>query len=167
MDYICSYRSPLGVIRLAADSDGLAGLWFEGQKGPDGAVSAASGSAEPPALNLAVRWLDIYFSGGIPDFLPPLSLRGSPFRLAVWELLLQIPYGCTRTYGEIAADLARQRGLAKMSAQAVGGAVGHNPVSLIVPCHRVIGAGGKLVGYAGGVRRKEYLLKLEGAELWR
>ena len=106
-----------------------------------------------PVFHEAARWLDLYFSGQEPAFTPPLCLQGSPFRRAVWDLLLQIPYGQRMTYGELAAKLARQRGLDSMSAQAVGGAVGHNPISLIVPCHRVVGSQGNLTGYAGGLQR--------------
>ncbi|RDU51552.1 6-O-methylguanine DNA methyltransferase [Helicobacter sp. MIT 00-7814] len=108
------------------------------------------------------KWLDEYFSAKIPNFTPPLAICTSAFRQSVWEILLSIPYGETMTYGEIAQILARQRGKAKMSARAVGTAVGHNPISLIIPCHRVIGSNNSLTGYAAGVDKKEYLLKLEG-----
>ena len=120
--------------------------------------------------NLAVfdqtrRWLDLYFSGREPGFTPALNPLGSAFRRAVWEILLKIPYGKTTTYGQIACEIAAARGLAKMSAQAVGGAVGHNEISIIIPCHRVIGAHGNLTGYAGGIDRKIKLLKLEGVDM--
>lgn len=111
------------------------------------------------------KWLDIYFSGKEPDFMPPVHMIGSPFRLSVWELLRQIPYGETVTYGELAKMVAEKRGLSRMSAQAVGGAVGHNEISIIVPCHRVVGSDGSLTGYAGGVDRKERLLTLEGVDM--
>ena len=120
---------------------------------------------ELPALEMAKTWLDIYFSGKEPDFMPPIHLTGSPFRLSVWKLLQQIPYGKTMTYGELARRIAGQRGISHMSAQAVGGAVGHNPISIIVPCHRVVGSDGSLTGYAGGVERKEQLLALEGVDM--
>ena len=110
------------------------------------------------------RWLDIYFAGREPDFLPPLHLAGSPFRQEVWALLRQIPYGETTTYRALAEAVARKRGLRRMSAQAVGGAVGHNPSSIIVPCHRVVGSDGSLTGYAGGIDKKMRLLTLENAE---
>ena len=113
----------------------------------------------------AKRWLDIYFSGREPDFLPPLHPLGTPFRRAVWELLLQIPYGRTVTYGELARRLAAKQGLVHMSAQAVGGAVGHNPISILIPCHRVVGSGGSLTGYAGGIDKKVRLLELEGTDM--
>ena len=115
-----------------------------------------------PVFTEACRWLDIYFSGKEPLFTPPLTLRASPFRQAVWEIILTIPYGKTMTYGEIAKRIAMQKGILQMSAQAVGNAVGHNPISLIIPCHRVVGSDGSLTGYAGGIDRKVKLLKLEG-----
>jgi len=146
--------SPLGEILLTAEGDALTGVWFtDGKYTP--AIKEA-GSRETPALALGKRWLEIYFSGQEPDFLPPLRLTGTPFQEAVWALLLKIPYGQTVTYGELAARLGK-----KMSAQAVGGAVGKNPISIIVPCHRVIGADGSLTGYAGGLDRKRFLLELE------
>ena len=112
------------------------------------------------------RWLDIYFQGKEPDFQPPFSFScGSKFQQEVWKILLSIPYGKTMTYGEIAACIAKQRGLTRMSAQAVGGAVGHNPISIIVPCHRVVGTDGSLTGYAGGIDKKVGLLKLEHADM--
>ena len=118
-----------------------------------------------PVLGDACRWLDVYFSGQEPDFLPPLHPHGSEFQLAVWELLLQIPYGQTTTYGALARQLAARRGLSRMSAQAVGGAVGHNPISLLIPCHRVVGTNGSLTGYAGGLDKKIRLLELEHADM--
>ena len=120
---------------------------------------------ETPILKEAKRWLDIYFTGREPDFMPPLHPIGSAFRQSVWEILLQIPYGQTVTYGEIARQLADKQGIAKMSAQAVGGAVGHNEISVIIPCHRVVGTSGSLTGYAGGVDKKAALLKLERADM--
>ncbi len=120
---------------------------------------------ELPVFDAVKTWLDIYFSGKEPDFMPPIHLTGSPFRLSVWKLLQQIPYGKTMTYGELARRIAGQRGLLHMSAQAVGGAVGHNPISIIVPCHRVVGSDGSLTGYAGGVDKKQRLLALEGVDL--
>ena len=174
MPYTAKYRSPMGEILLAADEVGLTGLWFEGQKYY--ACSAGLEHMETkhftgeehsalPVFETVKVWLDIYFSGKEPDFMPPIHLTGSPFRLSVWKLLQQIPYGKTTTYGELARRIAGQRGLSHMSAQAVGGAVGHNPISIIVPCHRVAGADGSLTGYAGGVDRKERLLALEGADM--
>ena len=162
---ICHYESPLGGVLLAADEIGLTGLWFDGQKSFARGLPADRVERETPALLEAKRWLDIYFSGKEPDFTPPLHPIGSAFRQAVWTVLLQIPYGQTTTYGEIARQLAGTAGLSRMSAQAVGGAVGHNDISLIIPCHRVVGASGSLTGYAGGVDKKVKLLELERADM--
>lgn len=161
MTYIQHYASPLGGILLAADDIGLTGLWFDGQKYYADNLPAEHIERETPILVEAKRWLDVYFTGNEPDFKPPLHPVGSAFRLAVWELLLQIPYGQTVTYGELARQLAEKQGAEHMSAQAVGGAVGHNPISLIIPCHRVVGTHGSLTGYAGGIDRKTKLLELE------
>lgn len=161
----CCYASPLGDILLAADEVSLIGLWFEGQKYFASTLPAAHTVQETPPLTQARRWLDVYFSGQRPDFTPPLHLVGSPFRQAVWTLLLQIPYGQTTTYGALARQLAAQTGAARVSAQAVGGAVGHNAVSLIIPCHRVVGTNGSLTGYAGGLDRKIKLLELEKVDM--
>ena len=120
-----------------------------------------------PALSETGRWLDIYFTGKEPDFMPPLHPIGSAFRQSVWKILLQIPYGQTTTYGEIARQLAEKQGRSKMSAQAVGGAVGHNEISILIPCHRVVGTSGSLTGYAGGINKKIRLLELEHADMHR
>ena len=167
MTYIQHYDSPLGGILLAADEIGLTGLWFDGQKHFARGLSNERIAQETPILAEAKRWLDIYFTGKAPDFTPPLHPTGSEFRKAVWEILLQIPYGQTTTYGEIARQLAEKQGLARMSAQAVGGAVGHNEISIIIPCHRVVGTNGSLTGYAGGIHKKEQLLELERADMSR
>lgn len=163
MDYTAQYACELGRITLASDGSSITGLWFEGQKYY--AVSLGEEHEEKglPVFEQAKRWLDIYFSGREPGFTPPLALRGTPFRKEVWAILLTISYGQTCTYGEIAAKLAQKRHIPRMSSRAVGAAVGHNPVSLIVPCHRVIGADGSLTGYAGGLERKKRLLALEKA----
>ena len=163
MQYISHYHSPLGDILLAADSAGLTGLWFEGQKYFALYLDKEHEEKELPVFEEAKRWLDIYFSGKNPDFQVPLHFTGTDFQNEVWEILYAIPYGQTTTYGEIAAQLAKKRGLPRMSAQAVGGAVGHNEISIIVPCHRVVGASGRLKGYAGGIEKKIELLRLEGA----
>lgn len=162
MDFIHHYESPLGGITLAADVDALTGLWFDGQQHFGETLSADRQVASLPVLAEACRWLDCYFSGKTPGFTPALSLRGTPFRRLVWQQLLLIPYGQVITYGELADRLSGQTGR-RISARAVGGAVGHNPVSLIVPCHRVVGADGNLTGYAGGTERKAWLLQLEKA----
>lgn len=163
MTYIQHYDSPLGGILLAADEIGLTGLWFDGQKCFARDLSGERVEQETPALTEARRWLDIYFTGKEPDFLPPLHPTGSEFRKAVWEILLQIPYGQTTTYGEIARQFAEKQGLARMSAQAVGGAVGKNRISLLVLCRRAVGSNGSLTGCAGGIGKKIRLLEPEGA----
>ena len=167
MTYTQRYDSPLGGILLAADDVGLTGLWFDGQKYFARDLSDERIEQETPVLAEAKRWLDVYFTGKEPDFTPPLHPVGSAFRRSVWEILLQIPYGQTVTYGEIARQLAKKQGLDRMSAQAVGGAVGHNEISIIIPCHRVVGTGGSLTGYAGGIIKKEKLLELERADMRR
>lgn len=164
MTYTQTHESPLGRILLAADEVGLTGLWLDSQKYFGGTLPAELTERETPILCGAKRWLDLYFSGKEPRFTPPLHPFGSPFRKAVWEILLQIPYGQTITYGDIARRLASG---GKMSAQAVGGAVGHNQVSVIIPCHRVVGANGNLTGYAGGIAKKIALLELEGVDMSR
>ena len=155
MELVTGYRSPLGEIVLLFDGGALAGLWFAGQKYFPGDLPPVSEKADAPAVREVRRWLDVYFAGRDPGFMPPLAPRGSAFRQAVWAELLKIPYGGTATYGAIA------RALGCRSAQAVGGAVGHNPISILIPCHRVLGADGGLTGYAGGIERKRALLELE------
>lgn len=155
MTYTYNYSSPAGEILLAANDNGLTGLWFYGAKYFAAELEDERTEKLTPVLRQTLRWLDIYFSGSEPDFMPPLELHGSDFRRRVWAELEKIPYGETVTYGEIAKKLGVK------SAQAVGGAVGHNPVSIIVPCHRVLGADGSLTGYAGGTDKKARLLELE------
>ena len=157
MDYTFHYESPLGGITLASDGEHLIGLWFDGQAHFAETLAPENVEASLPVFDQTVRWLDVYFGGCVPNFTPPLRMRTTAFRRAVWETLLTIPYGQTATYGEIAARM----GLPPMSARAVGGAVGHNAISIIIPCHRVVGANGRLTGYAGGVERKAALLRLE------
>lgn len=163
MQYTTTYQSPLGEILLAADTVGLTGLWFEGEKYYALSLDPEHLEKEIPVFHQVKRWLDIYFSGQQPDFMPPLHMSGTTFQMAVWETLREIPYGQTTTYGAIARKIARQRGLSKMSAQAVGQAVGRNELSILVPCHRVVGTNGSLTGYAGGIDKKIQLLQLEGA----
>ena len=165
MVYTFEYYSPLGPITLACDGEAVIGLWFNGQKHFGSILPRETEAAAHPLLADAARWLDIYFTGRKPDFTPPLHPVGSAFRQAVWEILLQIPYGQTTTYGEIARQLAAKLGLPRMSAQAVGGAVGHNEVSIIIPCHRVVGTSGSLTGYAGGIDKKVKLLELEHTDM--
>ena len=159
------YASPLGTIFLAADNGALAGLWLEGQKYFAATLDAQHEETMLPIFEQTRRWLDNYFGGNDPGPTPPLHLQGSPFRLAVWEILRQIPFGKTITYGEIAREIARRQGSKTVPAQAVGGAVGHNPVSIIVPCHRVVGSNGSLTGYAGGIDKKVKLLELERTDM--
>lgn len=165
MQYISHYQSPMGEILLAADEIGLTGLWFEGQKYFALYLDKEHEEKELPVFETAKRWLDIYFSGREPDFTVPLHFTGTDFQNEVWEILYSIPYGKTTTYGEIAKQIAARRGLPRMSAQAVGGAVGHNEISIIVPCHRVVGSNGSLTGYAGGIDKKVKLLELEKADM--
>lgn len=161
MRYTDNYVSPMGNIVLAGDGTALTGLWFEGQKWFGAGLTDGAERAELPVFGQTKKWLDIYFGGGEPAFTPAVALRGSEFQIAVWNVLSAIPYGKTVTYGEIAKNLTAVTGR-KTSARAVGSAVGRNPVSIIVPCHRVLGADGSLTGYAGGVERKRELLRLEG-----
>jgi methylated-DNA-[protein]-cysteine S-methyltransferase len=162
MDFISHYDSPIGRMTMASDGTHLIGLWFDGQKHFASTLDKECEERDDlPFFDQTCRWLDIYFSGSVPDFTPALLLRANVFRRRVWEILLTIPYGHTMTYGEIARNIARERNLTSMSAQAVGSAVSHNPISLIIPCHRVIGANGSLTGYAGGIERKKWLLEME------
>ena len=159
MTYAAYYFSPLGRIVLMSDGTALTELDFaEGV--PE--ASAVHTQKDLPVFREVCRWLDVYFAGRDPGALPPLAPHGTAFQQAVWKVLRGIPYGTTTTYGGIAARIAAARG-GRMSAQAVGGAVGRNPISILIPCHRVIGTDGSLTGYAGGLDKKEYLLELEGA----
>ncbi len=162
MHYTSRYKSLLGGILLAADDVGLTGLWFEGQKHFGLYLDHEHEERELPLFAQVKKWLDIYFSGKEPNFTPPLHFIGTPFQNEVWEILATIPYGKTMTYGEIAKIIAKRKGIRRMSAQAVGGAVGRNEISIVVPCHRVLGSNGNLTGYAGGIDKKIALLQLEG-----
>lgn len=170
MTYLTSLSTPLGRVLLASGGEALTGaeavtaLWFEGQK--YFAAGLEPETAERPDLPVFRRteeWLRAYFAGRSLPPLPPLAPRGSPFRQAVWKLLLEIPSGETATYGALSERL-KASGI-PASPQAVGGAVGHNPISILIPCHRVVGADGSLTGYAGGLEKKRFLLELEGADL--
>ena len=165
MLYISHYQSPLGPILLAADAIGLTGLWFEGQKYFASRLDKEREEKEIPLFEKVKQWLDRYFSGKEPDFSVPLHFTGTAFQKEVWEILCSIPYGQTMTYGEIAKQLAAKKGLPRMSAQAVGGAVAHNEISILVPCHRVVGTRGSLTGYAGGIDKKVKLLTLEKVDM--
>lgn len=161
MVYTYYYESPLGEIRLASNGSELTGLCFCDQACLMSEYAEQNREGELPIFRQTADWLDTYFNSQIPNFTPPLSMKATSFREAVWKILLTISYGETVTYGEIARKLAEKDGKAKMSAQAVGGAVAHNPILLIIPCHRVVGARDEIIGYAGGVDRKVELLKLE------
>lgn len=169
MFYSTHYTSPLGLMLLASDGDNLAGLWFEGQKHFGGTVAEAMTEKDRlPVFIAAKNWLDKYFAGERPAIADlPLAPIGGAFRKAVWDILCEIPYGKYITYGDIAKTVAARTGKTTMSGQAVGGAVGHNPISVIIPCHRVVGANGSLTGYAGGIGKKIKLLEHEGADLSR
>lgn len=164
MIYMAEYFSPLGKICIAEKNGFLIGLWIEGQMHFLSSIREdVPFRQDSPLLHQTMQWLDRYFQGAKPSISElPLAPSGSTFRQAVWKLLCEIPYGSVTTYGELARRIAHQQGLERMSAQAVGGAVGHNPISIIIPCHRVIGANGSLTGYAGGLDKKTYLLALEG-----
>lgn len=171
MNYICRIPSPLGELTMASDGTSLIGLWIKGQKYFLDKFAGVIYEEEIPVFTQAGEWLDCYFSGEEPAFTPSLKPQGSEFRQSVFKILLKIPRGQVTTYGQIAKELEQQRNAlsplpegtagGRMSAQAVGGAVGHNPISIIIPCHRVVGAGGSLTGYAGGISIKIKLLELE------
>ena len=165
MTYIYYYYSPLGGITVSSNGSEITGLWFDGQKYFGSTLLEEHHPGELPVFEQTARWLDIYFSGKAPVFIPPLHMQTTPFRKLVWDILLTIPFGSTMTYGEIADTAAKQMGRTHMSPQAVGGAVGHNAISLIIPCHRVMGTDGSLTGYAGGIDKKAKLLALEKSNL--
>lgn len=167
-NYFCHYDSPLGGISMYSDGAALTGLMFDGEKYFSVIEKKDPVIGDLPVFAETRRWLDIYFAGGKPDFTPGISLEETtPFRREVCEIMLDIPYGTTTTYGQIAEQIRRRRGTGKMAPQAVGQAVGHNPISIIIPCHRVLGADGSMTGYGGGIDRKIQLLELEGAVLRR
>jgi len=169
MLFSTKYRSPIGSLLMACEGDSLIGLWFEGQKHFGGSVAGElSADDDRPVFMAAKKWLDAYFDGRRPP-LSGLSLapKGSAFRKAVWDILREIPYGSVIAYGEIARIAAARAGRAGMSSQAIGGAVGHNPLSIVIPCHRVVGADGSLTGYAGGLEKKKKLLEHEGVDMSR
>ena len=167
MYYATTYESPVGLMTLGCDGKNLVGLWIEGQKYHGGTVPEAMIPKDDlPVFVAAKQWLDRYFAGEKPDISElPLAPTGGDFRQAVWKILCEIPYGEVTTYGEIAKKLAVQMKKKSMSGQAVGGAVGHNPISVIIPCHRVVGSNGSLTGYAGGIAKKIKLLELEGVDM--
>ena len=160
MLYTSHYASPLGGMTLVSDGTALVGLYFDGQKYAAEGLDATHTQKNLPIFEEALRWLDVYFSGRKPDFTPPTAPAGTAFQQSVWEILRTIPYGETTTYGAIARRIEQNTGC-RMSAQAVGGAVGRNPISILIPCHRVVGTNGSLTGYAGGLDKKAYLLRIE------
>ncbi|MBD5414122.1 MAG: methylated-DNA--[protein]-cysteine S-methyltransferase [Treponema sp.] len=162
MHYTSMYISPVGEMLLAADETSIVGAWFKDGKHYARCLDKENEQKETPIIKEGKYWLDSYFQGKNPGFEPPIRLLGTPFQVEVWNLLRKIPYGETTTYKEIARCIAERRGLKKMSARAVGTAIGKNNISLIVPCHRVVGANNSLAGYAGGIDKKIYFLKLEG-----
>lgn len=163
MHYTSTYQSPVGEMLLAADDIGIVGIWFRNKKYYARCLDKDNKPKETSVIKELKHWLDIYFQGKEPDFEPPIHMIGTPFQIEVWNLLCEIPYGTTTTYNEIAKKIAKNRGLERMSAQAVGTAVGKNSIKLIVPCHRVMGTNNSLAGYAGGIDKKITFLKLEGA----
>lgn len=165
MFYISKYNSSIGGITLASNGTELTGLWFDGQKYFADTLPEEYEEKDLPVFGQTKQWLDTYFSGKAPDFTPPLAFVGiSPFRKRVWEIMIAIPFGHTSTYGNIEKQIGAETGK-KASAQAVGGAVGHNSISLIIPCHRVVGTNGSFTGYAGGISKKIALLKMEGVDI--
>lgn len=163
--FIDYYNSPIGKIALGSDGQALVGLWFEGEKYYCDGYEKFEYKKDLQIFRETRKWLDIYFSGKEPNFIPKLKQKGSDFRQEVWDILKSVPYGKTITYGDIAKIIAKRRGVKRISAQAVGGAVGHNSISIIVPCHRVVGADKNLTGYAAGLNVKKYLLELERVDI--
>lgn len=162
MEYLKKYSSPIGILTLSSDGENLTGLWIEGQKYFGRTLEKETSEKDLAVFEKAAEWLDSYFRGERPKMCLPLAPKGSDFQKEVWKILMTIPYGETITYSQIAKKIAEKRGIPSMSAQAVGGAVGHNPISIIIPCHRVVGSDGSLTGYAGGIQKKKALLQIEG-----
>ena len=161
MDYTYHYSSPIGGITMASNGESLTGLWFDGQKYFASTLSQRHMEKQLPVFDRTCEWLDLYFSGKSPDFMPPVFMYVSNFKRDVYEILMTIPFGETMTYKEVADLIAKKHRIISMSAQAVGGAIAHNPISLVIACHRVIGTNGKLTGYAGGLDKKEWLLDMD------
>ena len=163
MEYIFEYKSPIGSIILTSDETEITGLRFKGES--EAEVLSDKKYKETGAIKEAKRWLYIYFSGKNPGYIPAINPKGTEFQKLVWKILIGIPYGKTTTYGEIAGKIAEIKNVSRMSTQAVGGAVGKNPIAIIILCHRVIGKKGKLTGYAYGIDKKISLLAFEGADM--
>lgn len=165
MLYKMRIHSPLGDLCAESDGENLTALWSMAGK-YDPAPEADRSGEELPVLRETRRWLELYFAGKQPDFMPPMRPGGTVFRELVWQILREIPYGKATSYGAVAKEAAKRLGKERMSAQAVGGAVGHNPILILIPCHRVLGADGSLTGFSSGLDKKKYLLELEGIA-WR
>lgn len=163
MECVFEYKSPIGDIIITLDEVGITGLRFKGESETEAPHDKIY--KETNAIKEAKKWLDIYFSGKNPEFIPEINPSGTEFQKLVWKMLLEIPYGKTTTYGKIAGKIAEIKNVSRMSAQAVGGAVGKNPIAIIIPCHRVVGKNGALTGYAYGIDKKISLLELEGADV--
>lgn len=161
MYYTNHYGSPLGDITMASDGEMLTGLWFEGQRYFAATLPADHAEKNLELFSTVKLWLDKYFDGKEPDFTPPLYPQATDFRRLVYDILMTVPYGCTTTYSHVAEKVAKKRGIVSISARPVGNAIAHNPISIIIPCHRVIGSDGSLTGYAGGIDKKKILLELE------
>jgi methylated-DNA-[protein]-cysteine S-methyltransferase len=164
VEYTHNITSPIGTLTVSSDGTNITGLWIEGQKYFARTLENNALEKNLPIFESVREWLNIYFSGKRPDFMPPLMPKGRLFQKSIWNALCDIPYGQTTTYGGIATEYQRTNGGKHTSARAVGGAVGHNPISILIPCHRVVGKNNDLTGYAGGLHRKQVLLKLEGIE---
>jgi len=169
MYYLTTHPSPIGKYTLACDGENLVGLWLEGQKYHGATIPEKMiEKNDVPIFDIVTKWLDRYFAGEKPAISElPLAPIGSEFRQDVWRILCEIPYGKVITYGSIAKKMAAKMNKKSMSSQAIGGAVGHNPISIIIPCHRVVGTNGSLTGYAGGIGKKVRLLELEGVDMSR
>ncbi len=167
MYYSAKYQFPIGALTLVCDENNLVGIWMDGQKyHGDTLLENVAEKADSPILKAAKNWLDKYFAGKNPNISElPLAPIGGEFRQDVWRILCEIPYGKVITYSDIAKKMAKKRNKERMSSQAVGGAVGHNPLSIIIPCHRVVGSNGSLTGYAGGIDKKIKLLEHEGVDM--
>jgi methylated-DNA-[protein]-cysteine S-methyltransferase len=162
MEYVCKIKSPLGLLTASSDGQNITGLWIAGQKYFAKTLGKDVSEQSLPVFEDLRKWLDVYFAGAEPDSMPPLLPRGSPFQKSIWDRLRKIPYGRTTSYGELAKQAESGNKGRHSSARAVGGAVGRNPISILIPCHRVLGKNGSLTGYAGGIAKKTKLLKLEG-----
>jgi methylated-DNA-[protein]-cysteine S-methyltransferase len=165
MEFVHKIKSPVGLLTVSSDGQNICGLWIEGQKYFGKTLGNDVLEKDMPVFEKVRKWLSVYFSGKEPDFMPPLMPKGSPFQKAIWNNLCKIPYGKTTSYGELARQFELENRGKRTSARAAGGAVGHNPISILIPCHRVIGKSGNLTGYAGGIAAKIKLLQLEGAAI--